>query len=236
MHNKYEQQFTGTPAIAVFASDQQKMNLWRFILEHQVAFKDLEMWVTGGTFNEPYMDRAADDYEVKKAKKEAQRFIEGRQDKRLIKRLRGGSVGGIIEIANAVVIGKCRVLIFFTDPNDERMYSQENGALIRVCTLLGAKLLINETAATQWVNDERDIRRNYWQEPYPADGVYPPNWRFWKPPDNWKPGNPDPKDASDETVALIAHNKMKADMIRFVKEERQLLKNSDRIRYRYNRP
>jgi methylglyoxal synthase len=119
--------------------------------------------------------------------------------------LKEGPKGGVVAIAGMIVEGACKIVIFFTDSDDQRFNSTENGALFRVGNVHGAKILLNKADADSWVQNEfEDDRKKF------ALGL---------PRSRSQAEEEDPQ----KIVALIAHDNKKEDMYKFAMLHKEAL-------------
>lgn len=136
------------------------------------------------------------------------------------------SAPGVIQIANLVVFGFCRAILFFNDSEDIYADSPQNLALRRICNEFNVPLV--EDAASirfllrRWYKNTDLFEQAYSRTPasrpvealqmyFGEDEVLP----------NLGPGN---RKRSNETLAVIAHDNKKMEMLRFcAKHLREIL-------------
>ena len=148
---------------------------------------------------------------------------------RSVTRLPKGPSGGVVQIANDVVVGLCNAVCFMTDPGDSRGDSPENRALFRVCDVWNATVLVNVGSAQEWL--DREARRaSEWNT---GDEQ---RYRDWKRILESHPGNENRDggktihlDPHQKKIALIAHDRKKPDMFYFVAKYRDKLAQFSRI-------
>ena len=139
----------------------------------------------------------------------------------------GGVNGGVAELAAIVARGECDAAILFLDPADPWSDSVENRALRRVCIRRKVRLLSTYSAAVQWANFEADINSIGNSV---GDAV---DWR----PLNWSEGRSNVTASKQyealpvehRTLALIAHDEMKREMVDFVNANLDVITRHERI-------
>jgi methylglyoxal synthase len=151
-----------------------------------------------------------------------------------IKLLRSGPDGGVVEVAAMVARKESQIVIFISDPKDLRSDVPENRALQRVCMELGARLMTTLASAEQWAHYEANRFLRDWTKH--KESTRGGGMGAWKA-DNWQPGNRNVGAGRQlislriqrQTLALIAHDKRKDEMIRFVDTYLDVLSEFQRI-------
>ena len=137
---------------------------------------------------------------------------------------RSGPDGGVVELAAMVARRKVGAVIFLSDPLDLRSDVPENFALQRVCREVGVRLINTVASAEEWALCGGETTA---PDPYPL--VTPRNWN----PDGHKnvdeKGEPRFLSIPEQTIALIAHDKKKEEMVDFVNEHLDFLNKFHRI-------
>ncbi|MGE3595464.1 MAG: sugar-binding domain-containing protein [Dehalococcoidia bacterium] len=136
---------------------------------------------------------------------------------------RGGADGGIAELAAIVAKRDCKAVILFLEPGDPWSDAVENRALKRVCIQQRIRLTTTYPAAVRWVTYEAAA---YLPPSSETDSQY--DWR----PVNWMEGVVNIKDQGvpldltieDRSLALISHDQMKIEMLKFVNKRIDILK------------
>lgn len=137
---------------------------------------------------------------------------------------RFGREGGVVEIAALVPMRRCEAVMFFLDPSDSYSEIPENRALQRVCKELGIRLISTFDTARHWLEFES-------QEVLEL-GARPPGAK------EWGEGNPNVDEHNgaflsllieEQTLALIAHDRRKEDLVLFVNQHSNFLKRFHRI-------
>ena len=171
--------------------------------------------------------------------KEIINFIKGNAT-----RLPDRKEGGITVMANLVVQGQCSILWSFFSPITVHWLGPENLALMRLCDIWQVKRLMNPASVRAWIECEadRDVERN--RQPIPpailvgmgeqegskerdekhkskdSKGYYEivlPKGDDRSHSENWW------CDFSGQTIALIAHDEMKARIVDFaIQYEKEL--------------
>lgn len=127
------------------------------------------------------------------------------------------SAPGVIQIANLVVFGFCRAILFFNDSEDIYADSPQNLALRRICNECNVPLV--EDAASiryllnRWYREPKLIERSYSQVPptRPIDALS----AYFGNDEVFSEANYDSRERSRETLAIISHDNKKMEMLRF---------------------
>jgi len=183
---------------------------------------------TGGTYERIINGTAdAEDKGISKVKTKTKKFIEKRSTC-LPSRLHGG----VTLLAYCVVQRQCSLLWLFLSPITSHWLNPENLALMRLSDQWHAKRLMNTGSVEEWFSEEAktDVYRN--QQEIPLQLILPGtegrlvNKRLGEKcfNINWSKFSI-PKDFSEMTIALIAHDEMKNRMVDFaIDYEQELLK------------
>ncbi len=206
------------PTIGILASpgtrDGPSSPLIRFVRDNFVTLSKFKICATGGTA------RAI--------------LATGLYSRKAITELSDGPRGGVVELSALVARGDCKVVVFLADPNDTRSDMSENYALQRVCMECQVRLITTVTGAESWIINEAD---SYLAETRAAKGsreekrakrVFPINWRQGQS-NRHESGAPVILAVEEQTVALVAHDKKKMEMSKFVASHSELLSRFDRI-------
>lgn len=136
---------------------------------------------------------------------------------------RRGGDGGVAELAALIARGESVAAIVLLDPSDPWSEAAENRALKRVCIKRQKRLITTYAAAVRWATYQVQ------------DPDVPFNWA----PSNWRPGKQNIEvsgglkqlSIGERSIALISHDKMKLDMVKFVnnRDRLDLLAEYDRI-------
>jgi methylglyoxal synthase len=190
---------------------------------HPKKLADFHFLFTGGT-----CDRliGGANPKVSPISESTQRFL---LEKCGITRLPSRQDGGVIILANLVVQQTCSILWPFLTPLTSHWLNPENLALLRLSDHWHVKKLMNEGSVEEWFKVEASIdsRRNLQRIPpslelFKAKPLAPRRlsdgtFRLERPRSRF------PKKFEEMTLALIAHNEMKARMIEFAIDfEREL--------------
>jgi methylglyoxal synthase len=138
---------------------------------------------------------------------------------------RSGDLGGTVELAALVARNLCKAVFLLLDPGDPSADTAENWALRRVSIRRGVYLITNYSGAVHWaiytgarpLNDLGAPRN----DPLIAIDKGVPNIT--------PRGNFRNLPVHERTVALISHDKKKAEMLLFANENMTLLKEHHRI-------
>ncbi len=136
-----------------------------------------------------------------------------------VKRHRSGADGGIAQLAAMVARRQCTAAILFLDPSDPWSDAVENRALTRVCIHYHVRLMTTYSAALRWATYEA-------QTSLAPPKVTRPSLGTWRP-SNWRDGCRNvnengefiPLPVDKRTIALISHDRMKLEMVRFVNDD-----------------
>lgn len=128
-----------------------------------------------------------------------------------------GSAPGVIQIANLVVFGFCRAILFFNDSEDIYADSPQNLALRRICNEFNVPLVEDGASIrfllNRWYKDPELFERSYSQAPAerPVEALkaYFGNDEVHNGPEHGR------RKRSSETLAVIAHDNKKMEMLRF---------------------
>jgi len=127
--------------------DTKRLELCKFLFDHGKIFKNtfrfkptrgLYSWITGGYKN--------DDFDSNEAK------IYGELAKwPITPAAYPGQHGGVVELANEIVAGRCKVVLFFIANGDQAgVESPANQALARICNYKNVAIYFNSTSASFW--------------------------------------------------------------------------------------
>jgi len=125
------------------------------------------------------------------------------------------SAPGVIQIANLVVFGFCRAILFFNDSEDLYADSPQNLALRRICNEFNVPLVEDvasiEYLLSRWKTDFQ-LKSSYAQVPetYPTEAL-----AAYFGDDRVLERGQVGQDRSQETLAIIAHDGQKMEMLRF---------------------
>ncbi len=143
---------------------------------------------------------------------------------------RAGPDGGIAQLAAMATRRECVAALIFLDPNDAWSDAVENRALTRVCIHRHIRLVTTNAAAIRWATFEAELPLH---QTAAADSI--PDWK----PYNWKDGFRNvtdegefkPLPVQERSIALIAHDKKKVELIKFLNDgnRQKLLAQHDRI-------
>lgn len=198
------------PNIGILASRMSKKRLKKLLETHQVELGKgkCRIYATGKTYK--YLTNAPYYNGLPKEEKNGSPFANGIFD---FHELREGPDGGVVQLAGMVVDDKCEIVIFLTDAADTRFTSTENGALLRVCNVLGVKIFLNMDDAEFWVTHEfKDDVKNLkkWVDSDLKPILLHPSYSE----------NTEAK----RTLALIAHDNKKEEMFEFAMEHKERLR------------
>jgi methylglyoxal synthase len=154
-----------------------------------------------------------------------------------ITRLPYGLQGGVTVLAYLIVQRQCSIIWPFLTPFSTQFLNSENLALMRLCDLWHVKRLMNTGSVEEWFEKEAesDIHRNpqrcppclvlsgYGKECMPIPG--PQSVYEIKRPNTFD----FPESFENMTIALIAHDEMKARMVEFVIDYESELARFQRI-------
>lgn len=118
--------------------------------------------------------------------------------------------GGLVEITYKVVSGELDVVIFFMDPRDPASLYPETAALKRECVAQQVLFLSTYASAAEWATLEwAQSHSNFVLNPQDAQNLM----------QSHIPGEP----LENQSIALIAHDAKKMDMVKFVNDHLNLL-------------
>lgn len=125
------------------------------------------------------------------------------------------SAPGVIQIANLVVFGFCRAILFFNDSEDLYADSPQNLALRRICNVCNVPLVEDIASIryllTRWRSDF-DVKSSYTKAPATRpDQLLEAYFGLDQVLGSGDVG----QDRSRETLAIIAHDDKKMEMLRF---------------------
>ena len=214
-------ELTGATDILLIASEHAREDpcgsLSRFVRSYRDTLSRFCIHATGGTCD--FLVGTGLYYET---------IVSGRPG---VVRHRYGHEGGLVEVAAELVRGTFPVVMFFLDPSDIWSEVPENRTLLRVSKEKKIRLIPTVAAAKEWAK-------------YEADGYTTQAWRdrtqnnSFRFPSNWREGHSNLDSDSDEflslalseqTLALVAHDEKKGDMVRFANRHSVLLQVFDRI-------
>lgn len=125
-----------------------------------------------------------------------------------LQELRAGREGGIVEITQKVVDDELDVVIYLMDPRDPTSTYPESAALKRECVTNGKFFLSTYMSAVEWAS------------------------LVWKPGDDRLliSGECKASDPTAQTIALIAHDELKVQMLKFALLDHRELINKFRVK------
>jgi methylglyoxal synthase len=128
------------------------------------------------------------------------------------------SAPGVIQIANLVVFGFCRAILFFNDSEDIYADSPQNLALRRICNEFNVPLVEDIASIryllNRWYKEPKfHLSASHEQKPakYPEGAL----GQYFGNDEEMRRIGDDRSDRSRETLAVIAHNDKKMEMLRF---------------------
>jgi methylglyoxal synthase len=126
--------------LALIAHDEKKLDLCRWVVQHQQYIRRFDRFITTGTTGEKIGD-------FLKALGIPDRKIQ-RMDKR-----ESGPKGGDVEIGGEILRGNCHHVVFFVDPMTTHPHEADIQALLRVCAMpdVRVNLRLTESSATSWI-------------------------------------------------------------------------------------
>lgn len=154
-------------------------------------------------------------------------------------RLRPGHYGGVTQIAKMVVDGTCEAVVLLSDPTDTDIESPEHRTLLRTCVHWEVPLLLTVDDLAQWLQrksgsegTESFRSRKHAERKYPK--YFPQQPAQSRTPvrnvdDRGRADNDVLTNVGQQTIALVAHDGKKPDMLKFVSRHRALLKRFHRI-------
>ncbi len=140
---------------------------------------------------------------------------------------RYGSEGGLVEVAAAVAGGQCVAVLLLLDPSDNLSELPENRALQRICKDLGVRLISNLHSARQWAEDEASTYAHKIRPP--KIGSRPNYLNRIQGHSNVNEGLYVELERTHQTIAIIAHDGKKFEMLKFVRNHSALLSQYQRI-------
>jgi len=178
----------------------------RFMRDHYDILREFDFCATGGT---------------------AQSIVDiGLYPEERVEFLNSGSRGGVVQLTARVAKGEFVAVLFLTDPRDLWADVPENRALKRVCIEKQVHLITTRAGADEWAVHEA---RNALSA---AAGQSLSSWK----PKNWFAGVKNVLDGEhidlpldETTLALISHNQMKQEMVKFVNNHVHQLAGFHRI-------
>jgi methylglyoxal synthase len=143
--------------------------------------------------------------------------------------------GGVTVLAYMIVRGQCSIIWPFFTPLTPHWLNPENLALMRLCDQWHVKRLMNTGSVEEWFDKEAnsDAYRDLQECPpkvavglkgamkFPREGE--PSYDIKRPSFEWPP------ELAKRTIALIAHDEMKARMVEFAVDYEPQLEKFDRI-------
>jgi methylglyoxal synthase len=110
--------------LAIIAHDGKKLDMQRFIIEHQSLLSNFEIIATGSTGS---MVTAATGIPVRA--------------------FRHGPAGGDVQIACEVIAGNVAAVLFFVEPMDVHPHDPDIQTLLRICNIENIPLATNPATA-----------------------------------------------------------------------------------------
>ena len=194
------------PNIAIIASREARTSpsgaLVRFVRDHATLLNQFALHATKGT---------ADSVERT-----------GVIVPSIIVRHRSGSQGGVAEIAAMAARGACQAVILLLEPSDLRSDVPEMRALKRVCIQRSIRLITTAAGAERWASFETHpvvVEQTRAPVPQPMTTGH----------SNMDGNSPKRLVPAEQSIALIAHDRKKREMLEFVTPRLDLLANFDRI-------
>jgi methylglyoxal synthase/DNA-binding transcriptional regulator LsrR (DeoR family) len=150
-----------------------------------------------------------------------------------ISRYRSGRDGGVVELAAIVARRECEAVIFLSDPKDLRSDVPENYALRRVCKELRVRLITTLASAEQWGQNEANGYLTTEKLRMRGDTQLESGYGPWAPM-NWRGGETNNGGETElpvdrQTLALIAHDGRKEEMVVCANRHANFLKQFDRV-------
>ncbi len=214
IENKNEEALGITKPKLVIAASQRSRNdpsspLLRFVRDYSQTLKQFEIHATKMT---------------------GQAILgTGLYEKNEIVLHRAGADGGVAELAAIAARGECLIAILISDPSDPWSDTVLNRALKRVCIQKQIRLITTYAAAVRWATYESS------QDSITSVNPFSVSYSWGQI--NFNLGNKNVDSRGDfkllpinqRTLALIAHDKKKLEMVQFVKEHVNLISQHHRI-------
>jgi methylglyoxal synthase len=127
-------------SLALIAHDGKKLDLCRWVVQHQQHIRRFDRFITTGTTGEKIGE-----------------FLKalGIPDRKIqrIDRRESGPKGGDVEIGGEILRGNCHHVVFFVDPMTLHPHEADIQALLRTCAMpdVRVNLRLTETSATSWI-------------------------------------------------------------------------------------
>ena len=127
-------------SLALIAHDGKKLDLCRWVVQHQQHIRRFDRFITTGTTGAKIGD-----------------FLKalGIPDRKIqrIDRRESGPKGGDVEIGGEILRGNCHHVVFFVDPMTSHPHEADIQALLRTCAMPDVKvnLRLTESSATSWI-------------------------------------------------------------------------------------
>ena len=184
--------------------------LLRFVRDYVATLRRFEVFATGGT------GRSI--------------LGTGLYDERDVRCVHSGPDGGVVQLAAMVARQECAGVVFLSDPNDLRSDVPENYALRRVCKELGIRLMTTLASAEEWASLEAESVLSEWALQHDVSKSSAGMWQ----PSNWEPGTSNEGGETNlpdaqQTLALIAHDGKKEEMVVFANDHSDFLGKFHRI-------
>lgn len=205
---------------SIYKHDHDKLERFHFLF-------------TGGTFERIFFPQPGTFSGIRRMDDRVRRSILSRAT-----RLPERREGGVTILANYVVRRQCGIVWPFLDPAEPHWLNPENLALMRLCDVWQVKRLMNKGSVEGWFRNEadKDITRNLQLQPPPLtfeDGTelaaIPGERKEKYFQVKLRDGNRYFAPKVGDTIALIAHDEMKAKMIDFVTQYETELSRFERI-------
>jgi len=217
--------------------------------EDEILFSSFHFLFTGGTYERII-------FGIKKPGEEEIKPVNDKTQEILIHNsttLPSRKEGGVTILAYSVVQRSCNIIWPFLSPVTTHWLNPENLALMRLSDYWHVKRLMNSGSVTEWFEKEAEMDkvRNLCDIPLELDlpgtklnASQKPNFtgkiphklkeggghKILSPKDEDFPDNVNfPEEPEDMTIALIAHDDMKARMIEFVLDYEKELNRFERI-------
>jgi methylglyoxal synthase len=129
-----------TETLALIAHDAQKLELYRWAVEHRHRLRRFHSIITTGATGS-WVARFL------KAANVPERKID------LIERAASGPYGGDVAIAGEILRGRCQHVVFLVDPDTPHAHEADIQALLRTCAMpdVEVSLRLTERGATSWI-------------------------------------------------------------------------------------
>lgn len=138
--NLVERTVPENESLALIAHDEKKLDLCRWVVQHQQYIRRFDRFITTGTTG------AKIGYFLKAL---------GIPDRKIqrIDRRESGPKGGDVEIGGEILRGNCHHVVFFVDPFTSHPHEADIQALLRTCAMPDVKvnLRLTESSATSWI-------------------------------------------------------------------------------------